>query len=579
MKKGLVITIAVLLVIFSASYFYIRFHVLKTKDVKPDQSKARNITDLRPAIIAKLQQLVKDGSDGLYVLSIEQISPDVITSKVAVTNASIKIDSNGLKRLDSLKRLPDDLFTFKFNSLHLDGFGIADLLDRNDMTVSAIFLNDPVIETYHRSRPYNKDEEGKEDSLTLYQRLSKVIKKISIGKINIQHGTFISHDLDHQNNISSYNNIMISMQNILIDSSTQYDKGRYLFAKHTTMRVENYHVLTANKNYEFKAAVIEVSGEQHRMIAENVEFIPNGGIKVLVSKMPDRRTVYSIKMPRMILNKVHWWSMINRRKFKSEEAELISPVVIAYSDYSKPPPVIQKKDNYPHQLLLGIPSPVSVDHLKIKDMKVIYEEYDPKVSQTTKVDLDHINGTIEHISNIPAEIKQHPSAIFTSEGLFMNKVPTRGKIIFNLHDKTSGSFSADFSMDTLNKEIVNPLAEPMALFTVKRGQMQHGSIHIEGNNSTAKAKITMYYTDMHVTPLKADSNSSGKLKKKDLKSFIANAFIIKNSNPGKGELRQPDISLTRDIHGSFFKMIWQCIMAGMIKTTGLPVKRFYKNAE
>jgi hypothetical protein len=578
MKKGLVITIVIILLIFSGAYFYTRYHVLKTKDVKPDNSKAKTPLDLRPAIIAKLQQLVKDGSDGLYVLSIEQISPDVLASKVGVINASVKIDSNALKRLDSLKRLPDDLFTFKFNSLHLDGFGIADLLDRNDMNVSAIYLNEPVIETFHRSRPYNKEDHNN-DSLTLYQRLSRVIKKISIGKINVQHGTFITHDLDHQNNRSSYNNIVINMENILIDSSTQYDKGRYLFAKHTTMRAENYHVLTANRNYEFKAGMIEVSGEQHKMIVQNVEFLPNGGIKALVSKMPDRRTVYSIKIPRIVLNRVHWWSMINRSKFKSDEVELLSPVVIAYNDYSKPLPVIQKKNNYPHQLLMSIPSPVSVDHLKIKDLKVTYEEYDPKVSQTTKVDLDHINGVIEHMSNIPAEIKQHPSATFTSEGLFMNKVLTRGKILFNLADKTSGSFLADFSMDTLNKGIVNPIAEPMALFTVKRGQMQHGSIHIQGNNSNAKAKISMYYTDLHVTPLKADSNSSGSLKKKSFTSFIANAFIIKNANPEKGQLREPDISLTRDIHGSFFKMIWQCVMAGMIKTTGLPVKRFYKNAE
>jgi hypothetical protein len=169
--------------------------------------------------------------------------------------------------------------------------------------------------------------------------------------------------------------------------------------------------------------------------------------------------------------------------------------------------------------------------------------------------------------------------VFTASGLFMNKVRTTGSISLNLKEYQTGKFTADFHMDTLNNATVNPLSEPMVLFTVKRGQMQQGKIHITGNNFNANAKIAMYYNDLHVTPLKADSNSQGKLKKKHLRSFVANVFLIKNSNPAGGTLRQPELSLTRDLHGGFFKMIWQCTMGEIVKTVGLPVKLFYKNAK
>src|SRR5450759_958005 len=128
MRKKLMIIGAILFLLIVGGYLYIRFGYLKAKDFKPDTSKQKSIIDLRPAIIAKLQQLVKDGSNGLYILSIEKTEPHVLSSKLDVLNASIRIDTAAMFYLDSLKLLPDDIFTFHFSTLHVDGIGIDDCL-------------------------------------------------------------------------------------------------------------------------------------------------------------------------------------------------------------------------------------------------------------------------------------------------------------------------------------------------------------------------------------------------------------------------------------------------------------------
>ena len=68
MKKRIIIILASILIAFGAVFIYLKYFVLKAKDFKPDNAKATTIIDLRPSIIAMLQQLVKDGSNGLYVL-------------------------------------------------------------------------------------------------------------------------------------------------------------------------------------------------------------------------------------------------------------------------------------------------------------------------------------------------------------------------------------------------------------------------------------------------------------------------------------------------------------------------------
>jgi len=83
MKKIFLIFVSIIVVIIGV-YLYIRFDFLKAKDFKPDNSKSKSIVDMRPAIIAKLRQLVKDASRGLYHLSIGNIDPHIAASSIDI---------------------------------------------------------------------------------------------------------------------------------------------------------------------------------------------------------------------------------------------------------------------------------------------------------------------------------------------------------------------------------------------------------------------------------------------------------------------------------------------------------------
>ncbi len=205
MKKIYIILIAGI-VIISGVYVYVRFSFLRTKDFKPVTAKSKSVLDLRPAIIAKLQQLVKDGSDGLYHLSIEKIEPHTLVSSLDMVNVTLTPDSAALKNLDSAKKLPDDIFKISVSTLHIDGIDINDLLSKDHLSLKDISITAPAIEVYHKKRGYNKENRLKNDSVTLYQKLMKKMKSISINKIEVLHGTFINHNLSKKNR-TKLNNI------------------------------------------------------------------------------------------------------------------------------------------------------------------------------------------------------------------------------------------------------------------------------------------------------------------------------------------------------------------------------------
>ena len=579
-KKVILIVVISLVVIISGGFLFLKYGILKAKDLTAVNStasqagatpaKESSVLDLRPAIIAKIQQLVKDGSDGLYNLSIQKIDPDLLSSKLDVIDGIIAVDTATMQRLDASKKLPDDVFHINFHSLHIDGIGINDMLSKKNIDIKGAYLDDPVIHIYHKARSYNKEANKKNDSLTLYQRLTGELEKIIIGSITIKHGTLFIHDGGHNNHPTKFNDITIKMNDILIDSSTQYDNKRFLFAKHALIETTNYSFATPDSLYFVKLGNLSLVGEKHEVTISNAELKPRGSRQEFVKKLTTRDEMYHVVIPKIIFSGLNWWQLINKEKIISDKADIYGGTVSVYSDLTIPKDDAVPLNHFPHQLVMMIPQPVSVSELRFHDLKVFFTQYNPETRSMGKVTFNNINGVARHITNIPAEIKRSPFTSLSAKGLFMNKVPLTVSLKFDLSKVKTGQFSGEVEMDTLDKNIVNPIAEPLGRFTLKRGQMQQGIVHVDGDNSNLHGAIKFYYNDLHITPLKSDS-SNGQLKKAHLKSLLANSIYIKNENPQGGELRNPDYMIVRDHHLNFVSYIWATIMTGILKTIGVPV--------
>ena len=569
--KKIILISVIILAIICAGFIYFKYDVLKTKDFKPDNSKSVSALDLRPSIIAKLQQMVKDGSGGLYTLSIDKIDPDVLSSKLDVMDGTISIDTAAMLQMEKDQKLPDDVFRIKFHSLHIDGIGINDFLHKNNIDIKAAFVNDPVINIYHKTQLYNRDERKKNENLTLYQRLMGQMKKIAIAEINIQHGSLIVHDIDHPNRKTKFNDIAVKMNDILIDSSTQYEADRFLFAKHAELETHNYIFRTGDSLYTVKLGTIKLTGEKHSISISNASLLPRGNRQQFEKKLPGRDQMYTVNFPAINMTDMDWWNLVNNEKIIAKKMEINGGTVSIYYDESLPLGPPQPRNHFPHQLVMMIPVPVLVDELKFNHLKVIYEQYKPDTKASGTSVFTSVNGNARHITNIPAEIKRSGYTVLSASGLFMNKVPLTATFKFDLVRQRSGHFYSDIHMGTLDKEIINPIAESLGPFTVKRGQMQEGTVKIEGDNSDLNAIMDFHYTDLHITPLKPDSTSDG-FKKKHVTSFLANKILIKNDNPNGGRLRQPSYTLGRDHYDNFVSFIWHTIVAGLLKSVGLPVK-------
>jgi len=161
--------------------------------------------------------------------------------------------------------------------------------------------------------------------------------------------------------------------------------------------------------------------------------------------------------------------------------------------------------------------------------------------------------------------------ISTSSGAFMNRVPMNVGFHFDLSQYKKGNFSMDLMVGGLDSSILNPITGPLAEFVFRRGSIQKGMVHIEGNNLKATGKGVLLYKNLYLESLKKNDRQPGKIKKRKLLSFIGNVFLIKNSNPSKGRsAREETFGSERNDHQPFFSLVWKTIFIGVLKSFGLP---------
>jgi hypothetical protein len=269
--QGAIIVFILLLVV--AAVVYIR--VQKTTSSKP-VAISESPLDITPLLVSKLQQLVKDGSDGLYQLSIEQLKPDITSSQVDIIKAKLVPDSAVLQKLDAAQKAPDDVFTISFDSLHITGVGIIDLLRKKRISIDTIFAYSPFIKIAHTDRPYNAAQRAGDSSLTLYQKLTKQFTSISIRSIIVKEGSFTTTNFSQKEKTTHLKGVAIQVSDIRIDSSTQYNKDRFLFSKTAAFSCKDFLARTADSLYLFKVGSIAVTADKHTLTAKAVALEPRG---------------------------------------------------------------------------------------------------------------------------------------------------------------------------------------------------------------------------------------------------------------------------------------------------------------
>ncbi len=523
--------------------------------------KYRGSQDFEPLIKSKLQQLVKDGSNGLYQLEFDSISVDVIESKVYLFNAQLIIDSSRLIVMDSLQEAPNDVFKVSLKTLVVDGIGTDDLIKGNDIDLDVLYIKEPIVEVFHHKRPYNYTPP---DTSSLYSRIAKSIRHLSIKNLYVQNVDFTYHNMVEQDEITKFKNVSMNFKDVLVDSTTQYDTTRFLYAKNAGIFLKDYTITTADSLYVFKVDSIALLASSRTMDLTGISFKPKGKKEDFSKKLSFYQDRYDIKFESATIKNVDWYGLLSEEGFTASNISLNNGDIEVYADRSLPSSGKIKVGNYPHQLLMKIEMPLVIDTVALNNIKITYKEFNPKSQKTAELIFNKINGSFANITNKQEEILKNHFLTLRASSMIMNSASLYAVFKFDLTKTATGNFSLDAEMGPIDGIKLNSATMPLALFEIKNAQIKKLTAHIQANHKGAAGKVSFLYNDLKIAVLKPGDNAHDKLKEKGLISFIANNFVIKKAN-NESDVFQ-DAAAVRNPQKSFFNLIWKTILDGITKT-------------
>ena len=526
--------------------------------------KSTKLKDFEPQIKERLNKLVSEASNGLYRLEIGELHTDVIGSKITLTNAHLVPDTLKYVELEKQQLAPNDLFDVYIKHLSIDDIVAADFIGSKSINLRRLFINEPVIRVWHKKQPYKVPDSVA--AKTIYQQIRNDISSIKVDTIILENIDFIYTNKNKKSKETRLLNIKLYLADLLIDSSTQNDQERFLFAKNCLINLKKYTTTTSDGLYRFTLGDLDIETQQKAMRLKNIQFTPVGTVRNFYKQIGHQQDRFELSLAQVDFSNIEWWTLLAEESLVMNKAQMQNGKIKIFNDKSQPADTRSKVGKYPHQLLMKVPFLIKVDTIGLNNFDLSYTELNPKSGQTGTINFENINSTITNITNDPGTIKQNKFLSVSAKASFMKRSAVTAGFKFDLAQADKGAFTVTAQMGAVPYQALNEITVPLALLKINRLNLKSLDVSMRGDNYRASGTVKMIYDDLNITALKAADDT---LKKRGLLSFIANNFVIKSKNPAEGQaVRIEKAAYERDTQRSFFNLVWKTIFTGSGKTVG-----------
>ncbi|MGN6569117.1 MAG: hypothetical protein ACTHJ0_14245 [Flavipsychrobacter sp.] len=521
-------------------------------------------------IKSNLPGWIADASDGVYHVSLKDISINIITRRVTLSGIHLWPDTARVNELKALRKKPR-ITTIEFDlpKAEIKGINWANIVTNNEVSCRQVVLwqaNGIITQI-----PVFLDSAQRKlaDSLKQNKRKPGVIKQFSVDEINLVQSDikFKSKTKDNDSFSFDMQDCNVTLNNWLLKAGQKNDTSRFLFAKNAHIWLDSFIYKKERMLYNISMGKIDFETQKHKLAIKNFNLACAVSKDEFYRIQGHQKEIYHLHFPSIVFEELNWKKMLNNNQLLAESVQLKDPAIHVYLSRIPPPNTQSKLGKYPHQLLHKLGLKVAIKQIKINNGKVGYTEVNDKTHKAGDVKFDAVNGTVYNVTNIDSLVAQNKTCTIALAGKLYGSSNINATFKLLLPD-TNGYFTMDGHLNSLDAAQITNTTKALALAEVQSFHVSNMSMHVEGNQYEGKGHFTIPYSNLKIVLQRVDSSGAKrKLNDKPIVSFLANTIVFYSDNPAPGqELRSVDTYLKRDPQKSFFSLIWKNIYQGLEKT-------------
>ncbi len=479
-----------------------------------------------------------------YSLSIERLQFHLLSRSLLAEG--ITLSQPGIKQT-SIK-----------SNLKIGAIDLSDLLWNKKIDVGSINLYNSEIN--FRGKESDSATDPVKGKLTVYDLFKDKYSSLHAKEINIDNAK-INYFRNNTDSIFMFSTSdgAIRVRNFLIDSATTYLQNKPFAADSFDIFMKDIVNTLGDSLYTLTIPSFLLSYTKKVIYIDSLSIKPNYSRNDFFKKVGHQDDRFEVFAGKILLDSIDVKRFLENFECNTADISVDSLHINVYRNkYYKP---IIKNKLFLQEIISNLNMPLKIQEMNITHSYVQYEELIPPAHEAGKIFFSEINANIRNLSN--HDYDKNELMIFTATAKMNGKSPLTTKVEFPLDNPF-------FSGETLIKEIemsnLNSMLEPEVGVTITNGIIDSLKFSIQADKGNANGNIKMVYHDLRVTGKNVEKNDTTNFGLK-VKGFVANNFIIKDSNPGKnGEIRQAKMSRPYDNQKFIFNNLYKTLMVGIKKT-------------
>lgn len=513
---------------------------------------------------SKVKDVVEGGTRGLYSIAFSKLDLDEVNGNLTVTDLRLRPDTIRYNALAQTEEVPPIVAHLEIPSLKVVGVKTPKALLNKEIEGRKVLIENPQIELFFTNK--GKDSLRRVPDKELYEQLLGNLSKIGIDTVSIVNATVITRNLEEGRKLMQLDSVRIDLYKVAVDSIHGKDTTRLLFAEYASLLCKKISWKDKRGLYEFIISDVDFNSRGQRMAISRIGVNPLLSEAQFLQQFKYATDRFDIEMKDIRMVNLNVASLMKQSIFADTMIVGNSQLRI-YRDISYPHDGRDRTNDLPHQQLMQLPIPVSIKEASFPSSFIEYKERNSKSEQSGKVQFHNVSVRISNLTNDTTILKESSICKLRFHSRFLNRAPIDATIKFYPLD-TKGKFSIEGTLGSMPASAVNQLSVPMGLAKIEKGTIHKLSFSLTGNNHRADGPVTILYDDLGVSLLKKDEQDKS-LDKKKLASLMAK-IVIRKANPGRNdEVRTAHVHFERDIHRSFFHLVWKSIFTGVKENVGM----------
>ncbi|MGX5818441.1 hypothetical protein ACWKWU_09610 [Chitinophaga lutea] len=511
----------------------------------------------------ELRHYVAQSSDSLYTLDYGHIRLNLLTGSLGISNVRLRPDSQVYERLVREQRAPSVVYDVKAAQLSVSHMRLWQYFIRKKVDAGAFVLLEPEITVTEDRRSRDTSRQR-----SFYEAVQESIHSFNIGRMSLT-GTTVAYTQigeDSSRQMTRVKNLDVEVRGLEIDSISQRDPTRFLYARNFDINLDKWELRTADSLYWLRVNKISYHAIERAVDIGEVRLDPRYSIAEFDKRIDYQQDRFELVFRNIRVDGLPRMSLL-RKSVVADKVKINGGLLNVYRNRGLPLPPGDKLGQFPNQLLARLELPLRIDTLAADGVDVSYTERNPANGETGKVQFLHAGGLIRNITNIDSLVKANRQCIADLHAVFMRSGKLKARFDFRLGDK-AGAFAVSGQLADMDGRDVNPVTKPLGMIEIRSARIDQLDFNLKGNERSCAGTLQFRYSNLRIAMLKRDEDGSGTVRQ-GVVSLIANIMAIHNANPSQGEaLRKVKPHFTRDPKKSFFNLVWKTIFVGVKQTVG-----------